>query len=455
MYISSLKDIPSINDVLEKLEVDVSLNRDFLKLILKKEIDTLRNRISEKKVYQSRENILHHLILSVKQKSQFSLRQVINGTGIVLHTGLGRAPFRSSFLKKTAKRIDGYSNLEFDLIHGVRGDRIAHIKNYINAICESEDSMIVNNNAGAVLLCLNQLADGGEVVCSRGQLVEIGGSFRIPDIIEKSGAVLKEVGTTNRTHLKDYEKAINSKTKLILQVHTSNYLISGYTKSVELSKLINLGAKYDIPVMSDWGSGSFISMEKNIGIQEATIKSILKKGPDLVTFSGDKLVGGPQSGLIVGKKKWVSLLKENTLYRTLRCNKIVISLLEETLRTYKSESFKKDNLSLMLLSKNREDLKRDGEKILSKINREQVEKYNIHLTETLVEAGSGSSPEQKLESMALSFQSDEMRVDEIAKNFRMSFIPVVGYISENTFYIDLKALLPKQNIKLVKIINDL
>ena len=381
------------------------------------------------------------------------MRQVINGTGIVLHTGLGRAPFRSSFLKKTAKRIDGYSNLEFDLINGVRGDRQTHIRNYINAICESEDSMIVNNNAGAVLLCLNQLADGGEVICSRGQLVEIGGSFRIPDIIEKSGAVLKEVGTTNRTHLKDYEKAINSKTKLILQVHTSNYLISGYTKSVELSKLINLGEKHNIPVMSDWGSGSFINMEKKIGIKEVTIKSILKKGPDLVTFSGDKLVGGPQSGLIVGKKKWVSLLKENTLYRTLRCNKIVISLLEETLRTYKSKSFKKDNLSLMLLSKNREDLKRDGDKILNKINIEQIEKYNIHLTETLVEAGSGSSPEQKLESMALSFQSDEIGVNEIAKKFRMSFIPVIGYISENIFYIDLKALLPRQNIKLAKIIN--
>ena len=170
--------------------------------------------------------------------------------------------------------------------------------------------MIVNNNAGAVLLCLNQLADGGEVICSRGQLVEIGGSFRIPDIIEKSGAVLREVGTTNRTHLKDYEKAINSKTKLILQVHTSNYLISGYTKSVELSKLINLGEKHNIPVMSDWGSGSFTNMEKKIGIKEATIKSILKNGPDLVTFSGDKLIGGPQSGLIVGKKKWVSLLKK-------------------------------------------------------------------------------------------------------------------------------------------------
>ncbi len=453
MYISSPKDIPSISEVLEKLEVDITLNRDFLKLILKKEIDTLRIRISKKKVYKSRKSILEHLILSVKQKSQFSLREVINGTGIVLHTGLGRAPFRSSFLKKTAKRIDGYSNLEFDLIHGVRGDRQIHIRNYINAICESEDSMIVNNNAGAVLLCLNQLADGGEVICSRGQLVEIGGSFRIPDIIEKSGAVLKEVGTTNRTHLKDYEKAINSKTKLILQVHTSNYLISGYTKSVEISELVNLGEKYDIPVMSDWGSGSFINMKKNIGIQEATIKSILKKGPDLVTFSGDKLVGGPQSGLIVGKKKWISLLKENTFYRTLRCNKIVISLLEETLRSYKSKSFKKDNLSLMLLSKSRKDLRRDGDKILSKINKDQIEKYNIHLTETLVEAGSGSSPEQKLESMALSFQSDEIDVNKIAKNFRMSLIPVIGYISENIFYIDLKALLPRQYIKLAKIIN--
>jgi len=279
--------------------------------------------------------------------------------------------------------------------------------------------------------------------------------FEFPDIIKKSGAVLREVGTTNRTHLKDYEQAINARTKLILQVHTSNYLIRGYTKSVELSELISLGKKYNIPVMSDWGSGSLVNMEKKIGIQETTIKSILKKDPDLVTFSGDKLVGGPQSGLIVGKKKWVNLLKENTLYRTLRCNKIVISLLEETLRTYRSKSFKKNNLSLMLLSKSREDLRKEGIKILNKINRGQIKKYNINLVETLVEAGSGSSPEQKLKSMALSFQSDEMGVNKIAKRFRMSFIPVVGYISENTFYIDLKALLPRQNIKLVKIINNL
>ncbi len=180
MYISSLKDIPSINDVLDKLELEVPLNKDFLKLILKKEIKTLRNGILKNKIFKTRQKILEYLVTSLKQKSQFSLRQVINGTGIVLHTGLGRAPFNSSFLKKTAERIEGYSNLEFDLIDGVRGDRQAHVRNYINAICESEASMIVNNNAGAVLLCLNQLADGGEVICSRGQLVEIGGSFRIP-----------------------------------------------------------------------------------------------------------------------------------------------------------------------------------------------------------------------------------------------------------------------------------
>ena len=214
------------------------------------------------------------------------------------------------------------------------------------------------------MLALNEMANRGEVIVSRGQLVEIGGSFRIPDIIEKSGAILKEIGTTNRTHLSDYKKAITKKTKLILWVHTSNYVVKGFTHSVALSDLIALGKKNRIPVMVDWGSGAMLDMKKLGLANEIPIKSIMKDKPDIITFSGDKLIGGPQSGLVVGNKKWINALKKNSLYRVLRCDKITIGILEEVLRSYRSNSFTKNNIALKMLTTSRSTLLKRGGKIL-------------------------------------------------------------------------------------------
>jgi L-seryl-tRNA(Ser) seleniumtransferase len=340
--------------------------------------------------------------------------------------------------------LDGYVNLEFDLESGNRGDRQTIIQDQLSSMCGSESAMVVNNNAAAVFLALNEMAGGGEVICSRGQMVEIGGSFRIPDIIEKSGAILKEVGTTNRTHLKDYEKAISKKTKLILWVHTSNYVVKGFTKEVSLSDLVILGKKHKIPVMADLGSGALLDMNQLGLADEMPIKSIVNSGPDITSFSGDKLLGGPQSGLMVGGKKWIKACKRNPLYRVLRCDKVTIGLLEETLRSYRSQSFSKDNLALTMLTTSQIVLKNRGQKILDSLKKKTIKDLGILLVDSEVEAGSGSLPDDKIESAALSFSPKNGQAKDLAKAFRCGSIPVVGYIQKNTFYIDLKAVLPNQ-----------
>ena len=451
---NNFQDLPSVNDVLLKIDKSILLHSSYLKYLIRSEINKYRIQIINKKLSKYPEEILADIVNSVKIKSSNSLVNLINGSGIVLHTGFGRAPFKSSTLKNIANRIEGYVNLEFDLHSGKRGDRQLHLKEHLSSICGSESSLCVNNNAAAVMLAINEIANGGEVIVSRGQLVEIGGSFRIPDIIEKSGAVLKEVGTTNRTHNNDYKDAINSNTKLILWVHTSNYVVKGFTHSVSLSNLMEIGKKHKIPVMIDWGSGSLLDM-KSMGLaNELPIKSIMKINPDILTFSGDKLIGGPQSGIIVGKKKWIDALHKNPLYRVLRCNKITIGLLEEILRSYHSHGFTENNLSLKLLTTSRAILKNRGKKILKYQSQKKIKGFGIKLENSEVEAGSGSLPEKLINSMAISFQPKSISVNDLAKKFRLGQIPVVGYIKDNKFYIDLKAVLSNQVNKLAKAIKE-
>ncbi|MBH82281.1 MAG: L-seryl-tRNA(Sec) selenium transferase, partial [Candidatus Marinimicrobia bacterium] len=262
------------------------------------------------------------------------------------------------------------------------------------------------------------------------------------------------VGTTNRTHSKDYGNAISNKTKLILWVHTSNYVVRGFTRSVPLSELVALGKKHKIPIMADWGSGVLLDMNSLNLADEIPVNAIMENNPDLLTFSGDKLIGGPQSGLIIGKKKWVNTLQNNPLYRVLRCDKITIGLLEETLRSYRSDSFTKDNLSLSMLTTSRRILKNRGQRILDFQKRKKIRDLGIKLVESEVEAGSGSLPEDKIESMALSFKPKLMKITELAVGFRCGPIPVVGYTSGHTFYIDLKAVLPSQINLLAKAIDE-
>ena len=441
---TTLKDCPSVHQVLLELNGNMLLHEDYIKYIINSELTKIRANIRKGELSKTKGELLSHIASQVLLQSAPKLVNVINGTGIVLHTGFGRAPFRGKQLKDLADRLDGYVNLEFDLESGNRGDRQTLIHEQLSSMCGADAGMVVNNNAAAVFLALNEMAQGGEVICSRGQMVEIGGSFRIPDIIEKSGAILKEVGTTNRTHLKDYEKAISNKTKLILWVHTSNYVVKGFTKEVSLSDLVILGKKHKIPVMADLGSGALLDMNLLGLADEIPVKSIVNSGPDIISFSGDKLLGGPQSGIMVGRKKWVNACKKNPLYRVLRCDKVTIGLLEETLRSYRSQSFSKDNLSLTMLTTSRKVLKTRGQKVLDSLQKKTIKDLGILLVDSEVEAGSGSLPDDKIESASLSFSPKNGKAKDLAKAFRCGSIPVVGYLQKNTFYIDLKSVLPNQ-----------
>ena len=452
---SRLKSLPSVSLILEKIKGELSFHENYLKLLINRELGFLRHQILSKNMLIDKEKVIDIIITKVKNKASFSLVNIINGTGIVLHTGFGRAPFDGERLREVADKLDGYINLEYDIINNHRGDRQKHINEHISSICDVESSLIVNNNAAALLLTINSLADNSEVICSRGQIVEIGGSFRISDIIKKGGAILKEVGATNRTHIDDYESAITHKTKMLLWVHTSNYILKGYTKQVPLEDIVKLGKKHDIPVLADLGSGTFLALDKFGVPSEAPLIEIVKKGPDIILFSGDKMLGGPQSGIILASRNISNQIKSNTLYRTVRCDKITITMLDQTIRTYTRKGFSNLNLALSLLTTTRKDLEKIGKKIINNISLKKIKVLGLTMEESFVEAGSGSLPEKNIESIALKFNSSVLSANELSLLFKGAEVPIIGYIQKEFFFIDLKAILPSQISKIITTINNI
>ena len=440
---------------MKEAEGRLNIHENYLKILINKELDYFRKKIISEDNKIEKDQIIDTIITKIAIKASSSIVNIINGTGIVLHTGLGRAPFNGERLKEVADKLDGYINLEFDVSKNKRGDRQSHIDEHLASICGSESSLVVNNNAAAVLLSINALASGSEVICSRGQIVEIGGSFRISEIIEKSGAILKEVGTTNRTHINDYEKAISDKTKLLLWVHTSNYVVKGYTKEVALEEIVKLGKNNNIPVLADLGSGTFLSLDKYGIPTEIPIIDVVRKGPDIILFSGDKMLGGPQSGIILGSKNIIDLIKSNTLYRTMRCDKITIVLLDQIIRSYRIHGFSKLNLTLSLLNSTRGKLKNTAGDIIKKLPAKKIKTLGISIEDSLVEAGSGSLPEKNIESITLKFKSTSFSANKLSLLFREGDIPVIGYIHKNSFFIDLKAVLPSQVSNLIRAIKNI
>ena len=440
---------------MKEAEGRINIHEDYLKFLINKELDLFRNKITSEGFKIEKDQIVNEIIREVSKKSSSTLVNIINGTGIVLHTGLGRAPFNGEHLKEAADKLDGYTNLEIDISNNKRGDRQSHIDDHLASICGCESSLVVNNNAAALFLSINTLAPGSEVICSRGQIVEIGGSFRISDIIKKSDANLKEVGTTNRTHIEDYEKEISDRTKLLLWVHTSNYVVKGYTKEVALEEIAKLGKKYNILVLADLGSGTFLPLSKYGIPTEIPIKDIIKKGPDIVLFSGDKMLGGPQSGIILASKNIIELIKSNTLYRTMRCDKITIALLDQIIRSYRKHGFTNLNLALSLLSNTREKLKNIAINIINLLPDKKIKTLGLSFEASLVEAGSGSLPEKSIESITLKFRSSSFSADKLSALFREGDIPVIGYIHKDSYFIDLKAVLPSQVPNLIKAIKNI
>ena len=449
------KNLPSVSEVLLKSNKYKSINRRYLSYIIKNELKIFRGLAMKGNLMQSRSKIIQEVLSVIDQLSTSSIQSVINGTGIVLHTGLGRAPVDKTVAKEIVDRLSGYINLEFDLESGKRGDRQNHIEGLLSALTGAQSGMVVNNNAAAVFLALNELSEGKEVIIARGQQVEIGGSFRIPDVIKKSGCIIKEVGSTNRCHFRDYENAISKNTGLILWVHTSNYVIKGFTKEVGLNELVQLGKKKRIPVMADLGCGEIVDLTDK-GIPASTmITDIVKTGAGIITFSGDKLLGGPQAGLIIGNKTLVNRLKKNPIARTVRCDKWTLAFLDEALRSFGNNGPSKHNLANMLLMSTVKSMKSRGKRILSQLSKKSIKNLGISLVESEVEVGSGSLPLERLDSMALKFNPKNISPTKLARMFRTASVPVVGYINENKFFIDLKALIPGQEKDLVEVINDL
>lgn len=415
-------------------------------------IDTFRKAIANDSIETfTDEAIIKTAFKNIERKSQTNLRRVINGTGTIIHTNLGRSIFSTKMVENLTDILSGYNNLEYDLSTGQRGTRYSLVEKLICEITGAEAALIVNNNAAAVLLCLDQFGKNKEVIVSRGELVEIGGSFRIPDIMKFSGSALVEVGTTNRTHLYDYEDHITENTSMLLKVHTSNYKISGFTQEISREEIVSLGRKYKIITMEDLGSGVLIDLSKYGLKKEPTILDSLNSGMDLVTFSGDKLLGGPQCGIIIGKKELVDKLKRNQLLRTFRVCKMTIAILEVLLREYKNENYS-EIPTLAMLS---EPLDNVLERALEL--QKKLKEIDIHtdIVPSKCMVGGGSLPEEFIDSYALSFNNFNFNSVSLEKKLRENSVPIIGRIQQNQYILDMKTISSKDYPILLKAFEDI
>jgi len=452
-----LRKIPSVDEIIDYFQESM-IKAPYLLYInaIRHTLEIIRSDIQNGNI---KKNIKKHTMQMVEKSlneiSTSNMKNVINGTGIILHTGLGRAPISERIMKNAMDKFFPYTNIELDLKSGKRGERNHHVIELIKSITGSESAIVVNNNAAAVFIMLNSLAEGKEVIISRGEQVEIGGSFRIPDVIIKSGCKMIEVGTTNKTHLKDYQDAINDNTGAIMVAHTSNYKVIGFTHTVELSEIGKLAQKKKIPLLVDLGCGAITDFQKFNLPHEPTVKSYVQSAKGVYSFSGDKLLGGPQAGIICGDNILIRKIHQNPLYRALRCDKLTFSILEEILRLQLTpDRIHKDNLTLELFRRGRNKLKNISESIINKLSPKIIKKYSIVSKQTEVEAGSGSLPLEKLPSIAIVIQSG-MKPTELSKNFRMASTPILGYIHGKQFYIDLKAITSRQEKILLKALQDI
>jgi L-seryl-tRNA(Ser) seleniumtransferase len=373
----------------------------------------------------------------------FSLRPVINATGVVLHTNLGRALLSPLARERVGLVADAYSNLELDLATKERGSRYSHLEALLRRLTGAEDAVVVNNNAAAVLLALETLAQGKEVVVSRGELIEIGGEFRIPDIMRRSGAVLREVGTTNRTHLRDYAAAIGPDTALLLKVHTSNYRVVGFTAEVPSRALAELGRERGVPVMEDLGSGSLVDLRPDGFPYEPTVPEVVAGGVDLVSFSGDKLLGGPQAGILVGSRAIVGRLKKNPLNRALRIDKLTIAALEATLYAYDAGTARDTVPTLRMLTEPLASVRRRARQVLAQLDRPLVRALPARVVEDRAQVGGGALPTVELPTAAVAIGPGP-QIRDLDAALRRGEPAVIGRITDDTLLLDCRTVLPGQ-----------
>lgn len=387
------------------------------------------------------EQLIETIIELAARLQAFNLKRVINATGVVIHTNMGRSCLAPKAMEHVATIAGRYSNLEFDLAAGQRGSRYSIVEELLCELTGAQAAMVVNNNAGAVLLCLDTLAHGKEVIISRGELVEIGGSFRIPDVMSKSGAILKEVGTTNRTHLRDYENAAGPETGLILKVHTSNYHIMGFTAAVSLKEMVTLGSRLDQPVMEDLGSGNFIDLSAHGLHAEPTVQDSVATGADVITFSGDKLLGGPQAGFIVGKKTIIDRVKQNPLTRALRIDKLTLAAMEATLQLYRDEPLAMQTIpTVRMLTMKKPEVEAQAKQLKDKLEKLNQPQLTVRLYDLPSKAGGGSLPLLELPSCCVGIQITGISPNTIERSLRMYNPPIIGRIEKDIFIIDPRTL---------------
>jgi len=396
----------------------------------------------------SPERLAERVVARLSERGAFSLSRVVNGTGVVLHTNLGRALLSPLARERLAAAAAGYSNLEIDVARKVRGSRYAHVDPLLQRLTGAEASLVVNNCASAVLLALESLARGKEVIVSRGELIEIGGEFRIPDILERSGATLREVGTTNRTHLKDYAQAIGPDTGLLLKVHTSNYRVVGFTAAVSSHELAELGRERGVPVMEDLGSGCLVDLRRYGFPYEPTVPEVVASGVDLVSFSGDKLLGGPQAGIVVGKAALVGRLARNPLNRALRIDKFTVAALEATLFAYEAGDALETIPTLRMLTEGQTSIRRRARSFLRRLSADRAARFGAELVDTTSEVGGGALPTVALPSAGLSLGTASEPAQSLDERLRTGQPSVLGRLFDDRLLLDFRTILPSDLVVL-------
>ncbi len=442
------RNIPKVNVLLEKTEI-ISLiekyHRDVVVDAIREEIDKLRSFIKENDdmnlIEEKINNLVESIILNLRKVYSYNLRKVINGTGTILHTNLGRAIISKKHADYLSEVVTNYSNLEYNLEEGKRGERYSHFEKLICKITGAECAMAVNNNAAAVMLVLSSMAENKEVIVSRGELVEVGGKFRIPDVMKSSKADLVEIGTTNKTHLEDYEDAITENTGAFLKVHTSNFKILGFTENVSIDELCKLGKEKDIPVIEDIGSGVLVDLSKYGLEYEPTVQDSIKAGVDIVSFSGDKLLGGPQAGIIVGKKQYIDKMKKNPLTRAFRIDKFTATILEMIFHEYLNEEDAIKNIpALSLITKDIKEIEKSANKLYGKLN-DIKDVAHVEIEDTLSQIGGGSLPAERIKSKCVTILPKNISTATLEERLRFGENPVVGRISEDKLILDMRTVL--------------
>lgn len=445
------RNIPKVDLILEDERIQellVQYGRETVMEAVHQEMDRLRAFIAsaseEDKAKEQTDLLIPHIAQTVEAMHRPNMRKVINGTGTILHTNLGRAPISETHMQKAMEVVSGYSNLEYNLEEGRRGERYSHFEKLLCKLTGAEAAMAVNNNASSVMLILSSLAKGGEVIVSRGELIEIGGKFRIPDVMEQSGASLVEVGTTNKTHYDDYEHAITEETRALLKVHTSNYRIVGFTESVPVDELIPMAQEHGIPVVEDLGSGVLIDLEKYGITHEPTVQESIAKGADVVCFSGDKLLGGPQAGIIIGKKKYIDRMKKNQLTRALRIDKFTATVLELVLQEYLSEEKAVQNIPVLrMIAEPLEDVEKRARSLARMLKKENFP-AEICVEPCESQIGGGSLPLERLKSMAVVIRPEKISVNELDGRLRHLPVPVIARAVNDAIVVDARTLQKKE-----------